>query len=137
MPTPPHFCINQVDVQITKCGSLTHWSSCNHTIPLCHIFLNPWRGRFAGRVGSRHSCGTTLRAAALPKSIGSREKVSLSAVTILAAGVPIPAHSLRRSLRRYSVVMAAQDCIAPVLHSYLQTDYVLFKVQNSFLYIPR
>ena len=43
-----------------------------------------------------------VRARAPPESLGGREEGSLSASTLLAAGVPNPAYSARRSLRRAS-----------------------------------
>ena len=43
-----------------------------------------------------------VRARAPPESLGGREEGSLSASTSLAAGVPNPAYSARRSLRRVS-----------------------------------
>ena len=71
------------------------------------------------------------RARAPPESIGGREEVSLSASTILAAGVPNPATACVDRSDGHPVVVAAQGCIAPVLHSYLQTDYAIFKVQKG------
>ena len=71
-----------------------------------------------------------VRARAPPESIGGREEVSLSASTVLAVRVPNLACSLRRSLRWLAIVVAAQGCVAPVLRSYLQTDYAIFKVQS-------
>ena len=72
----------------------------------------------------------TVRSRAPPKSIGDREEVSLSASTIQAAGVPNPATACVNRSDVYSVVVAAQGCVAPVLRSYLQTDYMVFKVQK-------
>ena len=71
------------------------------------------------------------RARAPPESIGGREEVSLSASTILAAGVPNPATACVDRSDSYAIVMAAQSCIAPVLRLYPQTDYVIFKVQKD------
>ena len=73
----------------------------------------------------------TVRARAPPESIGGREEVSLSASTIQAAGVPNPATACVDRSDGHPVVVAAQDCVAPVLHSYLQTDYPIFKVQKG------
>ena len=72
-----------------------------------------------------------VRARAPPESIGGREEVSLSASTILAAGVPNPATACVDRSDSYAIVMAAQSCIAPVLRLYPQTDYVIFKVQKD------
>ena len=72
-----------------------------------------------------------VRARAPPESLGGREEVSLSASTFLAVRVPNLACSLRRSLRWLAIVVAVQGCIAPVLRSYLQTDYAIFKVQKG------
>ena len=73
----------------------------------------------------------TVRARAPPESLGGREEVSLSASTIQAAGVPNPATACVDRSDGHPVVVAARGCIAPVLHSYLQTDYAIFKVQND------
>ena len=53
----------------------------------------------------------------------------MSASTIQAARVPTPATACVDRSDGYPVVVAARGCIAPVLHSYLQTDYAVFKVQ--------
>ena len=71
-----------------------------------------------------------VRARAPPESIGGREEVSLSASTIHAARVPNPATACVDRSDGHPVVVAAQGCVAPVLHSYLQTDYAIFKVQS-------
>ena len=73
----------------------------------------------------------TVRARAPPESLGGREEVSLSASTIQAARVPTPATACVDRSDGHPVVVAAQGCVAPVLHSYLQTDYAIFKVQND------
>ena len=73
----------------------------------------------------------TVRARAPPESLGGREEVSLSASTIQAAGVPNPATACVDRSDGHPVVVAAQGCVAPVLHSYLQTDYAIFKVQKD------
>ena len=73
----------------------------------------------------------TVRARAPPESIGGREEVSLSANTILAAGIPNPATVCVNRSDGCAIVVAAQGCVAPVLHSYLQTDYAIFKVQKD------
>lgn len=76
----------------------------------------------------------TVRARAPPESIGGREEVSLSASTIQAAGVPNPATACVDRSDGHPVVVAARGCIAPVLRSYLQTDYAIIKVQKVLLY---
>ena len=75
-----------------------------------------------------------VRARAPPESLGGREEVSLSASTIQAARIPNPATVCVDRSDVYPVVVAARGCIAPVLRSYLQTDYAVFKVQKILLY---
>ena len=72
-----------------------------------------------------------VRARAPPESLGGREEVSLSASTSWRPGFQTRLTARVDRSDGYPVVVAAQGCVAPVLRSYLQTDYAIFKVQND------
>ena len=53
------------------------------------------------------------------------------ASTILATGFPNPATVCVNRSDGYPIFMAALSCMAPVLRSYLQTDYEISKVKKD------